>query len=179
MDTSSNGPSRGPERESEGPRRRRKWPFVVGGLVALGLVGLAVAGVVLLLVASRPSVPAVYDEEWVAGDGPDVIAVVPVEGVIAPADNTMGGTQPTTTPDGLADALRQAGSDPSVVAVVIEVNSPGGGVTASDEMHQSILNFRKNTGKPVVVSMGDTAASGGYYIAAAADRILANETTLT
>jgi protease-4 len=52
-------------------------------------------------------------------------------------------------------------------------------VTASGEMHQSILDFRKNTGKPVVVSMGDTAASGGYYISTAADRIVANETTLT
>src|SRR5215204_6492585 len=179
MDTSSNGPSRGPVRQAEGPRRRRKWPFVVGGLVAFGLVGLAVAGVVLVLVAGRPTVPAVYEEEWVAGNGPAVIAVVPVEGTIAPADNTLGGTQPTTTPEGLADALRQAGQDTNVVAVVLEINSPGGGVTASDEMHQSILDFRKNTGKPVVVSMGDTAASGGYYISTAADRIVANETTLT
>src|SRR5919202_2296673 len=46
-------------------------------------------------------------------------------------------------------------------------------------MHQSILDFKKNTGKPVVVSMGDTAASGGYYISTAANRIVANETTLT
>jgi protease IV len=179
MDTSSNGPSRGPERQAEGPRRRRKWPFVVGGLVAFGLVGLAVAGVVLVLVAGGPTVPAVYEEEWVAGDGPAVIAVVPVEGTIAPADNTLGGTQPTTTPEGLADALRQAAQDTSVVAVVLEINSPGGGVTASDEMHQSIMDFKENTGKPVVVSMGDTAASGGYYISTAADRIVAHETTLT
>jgi len=152
---------------------------VVGGLVAFGLVGLAVAGVVLVLVAGGPTVPAVYEEEWVAGDGPAVIAVVPVEGTIAPADNTLGGTQPTTTPEGLADALRQAAQDTSVVAVVLEINSPGGGVTASDEMHQSIMDFKKNTGKPVVVSMGDTAASGGYYISTAADRIVAHETTLT
>jgi protease-4 len=62
---------------------------------------------------------------------------------------------------------------------VLEVNSPGGGVTASDEMHQSILDFREQTGLPVVVSMGDVAASGGYYISTAADRIVANETTLT
>jgi protease-4 len=179
MDTTSNGPTRQPEGHTGGPRRRRRWPFVVVGLVALGLVGLAVVAVVLILVASGPTVPAVYDEEYVAGDGPDTIAVVPVEGMIAPADNTLGGTQPTTTPEGLADALRQAGQDASVVAVVLEINSPGGGVTASDEMHQSILDFRENTGKPVVVSMGDVAASGGYYISTAADRIVANETTLT
>jgi len=179
MDTFADGPSRQPERPVGEPRRWRRWPFVVGGLVALGLVGLAVVAVVLIVVASGPAVPAVYDEEYVAGGGPDTIAVVPVEGTIAPADNALGGTQPTATPEGLADALRQAGQDTSIVAVVLEVNSPGGGVTASDEMHQSILDFRESTGKPVVVSMGDTAASGGYYISTAADRIVANETTLT
>ena len=182
MDTSSDGPSRGPERQAEGPRRRRKWPFVVGGLVALGLVGLALFAVVLILasgIVGGPTAPAVYDEEYVSGDGPDKIAVVPVEGTIASADDSLGGTQPTVTPEGLSDALRQAGGDPSVAAVVLEINSPGGGVTASDEMHQSILDFEKNTGKPVVVSMGDVTASGGYYISTAADRIVANETTLT
>jgi protease-4 len=180
MDTSSGGPSGQPETHAGEPRRRRRWPFVVGGLVALGLVGLAVFAVVLILVAtSGPTAPAPYDEEYVSGDGPDKIAIVPIEGVIAPADDTLGGVLPTSTPEGLADALSQAGSDPSVVAVVLEINSPGGGVTASDEMHQSVLDFEKNTGKPVVVSMQDVTASGGYYISTAADRIVANETTLT
>src|ERR671913_1530548 len=180
MDTSSGGPSRQPATHAGEPRRRRRWPFVVGGLVALGLVGLVVFAVVLILVAtSGPTPPTPYDEEYVSGDGPDKVVVVPIEGVIAPADDTLGGVLPTSTPEGFADALSQAGSDPSVAAVVLEVNSPGGGAKASDEMHQSILDFRKNTGKPVVVSMGDTAASGGYYISTAADRIVANETTLT
>ncbi|MGH3148412.1 MAG: signal peptide peptidase SppA [Rubrobacter sp.] len=182
MDTSSNGPPRQPESHTPGPRRRRRWPFVVGGLVALGLVGLAVGAVVVILAvgASGPSVEtAVYEEEYLSGDGTEKIAVVPVEGRIAPAESSVGGVQPTVTPEGLADALRQAASDPSVAAVVLEVNSPGGGVTASDEMHQSILDFRENDDKPVVVSMADTAASGGYYISTAADRIVANETTIT
>jgi len=155
---------------------------VVGGLVALGLIGLAVFAVVLILASGLmggPTAPTVYVEEYVSGDGASKIAVVPVEGTIASADDSLGGTQPTVTPEGLADALRQAGGDPTVAAVVLEVNSPGGGVTASDEMHQSILDFKENTGKHVVVSMGDTAASGGYYISTAADRIVANETTLT
>lgn len=184
VDTSSDGPGQ-PEGRGAGPgssRRRRRWPFVVGGLVALGLVGLAVAAVVVLLAvgASGPSVEtAVYEEEYVSGEGPEKIVAVPVEGTIAPAESSLGGVQPTATPEGLADALRQAADDPSVRAVVLEINSPGGGVTASDEMHQSILDFKKNTEKPVVVSMGDVAASGGYYISTAADRIVANETTLT
>jgi protease-4 len=147
--------------------------------VAFGLVGLAIVAIVLILAAGSPTAPVVYEEEYVAGDGSDKIAVVPVEGEITSADDTLGGTQPTATPEGLADALRQAGEDTSVAAVVLEVNSPGGGVTASDEMHQSILDFKENTGKPVVVSMGDTAASGGYYISTAANHIVANETTLT
>ncbi len=150
--------------------------------MALGLIGLAVLAIVLILasgIANGPTAPVLYDEEYVAGDGPDKIAVVPVEGTIASASDSLGGIQPTVSPEGLADALRQAGQDPSVVAVVLEVNSPGGGVTASDEMHQSILDFRENTGKPVVISMGDVAASGGYYISTAADRVFANETTLT
>src|SRR5215210_4114667 len=180
MDSSSDGPSRQPETHAGEPGRRRRWPFVVGGLVAVGLVGLIVFAVVHMLVAaSGPTAPVVYDEEYVSGNGPDKVAAVPVEGIIAPADDTLGGTVPTSTPEGLADALRQAGQDTNVVAVVLEINSPGGGVTASDEMHQSILDFEENTDKPVVVSMGDTAASGGYYISTAADRIFAHETTLT
>src|SRR4028119_1349106 len=125
------------------------------------------------------SSPVVYEEEYVSGEGADKVAVIPVQGAIASADSALGGAQPTVTPEGLAGALGQAADDDGVRAVVLEVNSPGGGVTASDEMHQSIADFKKNTGKPVVVSMGDTAASGGYYISTAADRIVANETTLT
>ncbi len=168
-----------------GRRRRRRWPWVLGGLVALGLIGLAVVSVVLLVVLGSTggvaggAAPVVYEEEYVSGEGSDKVAVIPVQGAIASADSSLGGAQPTVTPEGLADALAQAADDEGVRAVVLEVNSPGGGVTASDEMHQSIVDFKKNTEKPVVVSMGDTAASGGYYISTAADEIVANETTLT
>jgi protease IV len=150
--------------------------------VALGLVGLAVGAVVVVLAVGATdgtTAPAVYEEEYVSGEGPQKIVVVPVEGTIASAESSVGGVQATATPEGLSDALRQVADDTSVVAVVLEINSPGGGVTASDEMHQSILDFKRNTDRPVVVSMGDTAASGGYYISTAADRIVANETTLT
>ena len=183
MDSGSN-PQRGQGNgvNDAGGRRRRRWPYVVGGLAALFLLALTVGLVALVLVIGREApiaTSAVYEEEYVSGAGPEKIAVVPVEGVIASADSSTGDLQPTTTPEGLAGALQQATDDASVAAVVLEVNSPSGGVTASDEMHQSILDFREQAGKPVVVSMGDTAASGGYYISTAADRIVANETTLT
>jgi protease IV len=185
LDTRNNPPSEPGNGEggAGGQSRRRRWPFVVGGLVALGLLVLTAGLVALVLVVgtsgSSVSSAAYYVEEYVSGGGPEKIAVVPVEGVIAPADSTVPGTQPTSTPEGLDDALQQAQGDGGVAAVVLEVNSPGGGVTASDEMHQSILDFREQTGKPVVVYMGDVATSGGYYISTAADRIVANETTLT
>ena len=152
--------------------------------MALGLLGLAAIAVALIVaVGSSGGVagasPAVYEEEYVSGEGSDKIVAIPVEGTIASSDSSLGGAQPTVTPEGLADALRQASEDPGVRGVVLEVNSPGGGVTASDEMHQSIVDFKENTGTPVVVTMGDTAASGGYYISTAADEIVANETTLT
>jgi len=151
--------------------------------VALGLLGLAVISAALIVALGAGGVagtsPVVYEEEYVSGEGADKVAVIPVQGTIASANSSLGGIQPTVTPEGLADALGQAADDTSVRAVVLEVNSPGGGVTASDEMHQSIVDFKQNTGKPVVVSMGDSAASGGYYISAPADRIVANETTLT
>jgi protease-4 len=185
--TSENGPTRAPGRETpenEQPRRRRRWPWVLGGLAAFGLLFVVVGAVVLALVTGSgtggvTSSPVVYEEEYVSGEGTDRIAVVPVQGQIVSADSTIMGPRPTTTPEGLRDALRQAAEDDSVVAVILEVNSPGGGVTASDEMHQSILDFKRETGKPVVVSMGDVAASGGYYVSAPADEIVANETTLT
>ena len=151
----------------------------------MGLLVLAVGTVALGLAMGSGSLvgPAastvVYEEEYISGEGPDKIAVIPIEGRIASADSAVPGTQPPVTPEGLADALRQAAEDGSVAAVVLEVNSPGGGVTASDVMHQSILDFKEKTGKPVVVSMGDVAASGGYYISTAADWIVTNETTLT
>jgi protease-4 len=152
--------------------------------VLVGLLGLAAIAVVLAVAIGTSggvagSSTMVYEEEYVSGEGADKVAVIPVQGTIASADSSLGGVQPTVTPEGLSDALRQAGDDTGVRAVVLEVNSPGGGVTASDEMHQSIVDFKENSGKPVVVSMGDSAASGGYYISAPADRIVANETTLT
>ena len=186
MDSESNTRRESDRNEAGGgARRRRRWPWVVGGIVALGLLGLAVVSVVLLVALGAGggmtggASPVVYEEEYVSGAGADKVAVIPIQGRIASADSSLGGIQPTVTPEGLADALGQAADDTGVQAVVLEINSPGGGVTASDEMHQSIVDFKENTGKPVIVSMGDSAASGGYYISAPADHIVANESTLT
>ena len=82
--------------------------------------------------------------------------------------------------------IEQAVDDNNVKAVVLRINSPGGSITASDELHRRIVNLQDGTTpgktapkKPVIVSMGSLAASGGYYIAAPAHTIVAERTTLT
>ena len=77
------------------------------------------------------------------------------------------------------EKLDRAAGDKRVRAVVVRINSPGGSVTASDLMYTELRHFRAQTGKPVIASMLDVAASGGYYIACAADRIFAHPTTVT
>ncbi|MDT5302877.1 MAG: protease [Mycobacterium sp.] len=80
--------------------------------------------------------------------------------------------------DTIAAALREAGADDAVSAVVLRVDSPGGSVTGSETVWREVNRLRE-TGKPVVASMGEVAASGGYYVSMAADAIVANPGTIT
>jgi protease-4 len=80
--------------------------------------------------------------------------------------------------DTIAAALREAGADDAVSAVVLRVDSPGGSVTGSETVWREVSRLRK-AGKPVVASMGAVAASGGYYVSMAADAIVANPGTIT
>ncbi|MEW5812950.1 MAG: signal peptide peptidase SppA [Actinomycetota bacterium] len=80
--------------------------------------------------------------------------------------------------DTIAAALRQAGADDEVAAVVLRVDSPGGSVTGSETIWREVVRLREQ-GKPVVASMGAVAASGGYYVSMAADAIVANAATIT
>jgi protease IV len=77
------------------------------------------------------------------------------------------------------DQLKDYGKRAAVKSVVIRINSPGGGVAASQEIYEAIKRFRAETKKKVVVSMGSVAASGGYYVACGADKIFANPGTIT
>jgi protease-4 len=103
----------------------------------------------------------------------DAVAVVRVEGIMIASDESELGTGALS---GVVVAdLELAAADPSVKAIVIRVDSPGGGVTAAAQIHQAITEIDK----PVVISMFQTAASGGYYISAPADYIFARSDTLT
>ncbi len=109
------------------------------------------------------------------------IAVVTVAGSIV---SGRGGPQglplgrPSAGGDTIAAALRQAGADEDIAAVVLRVDSPGGAVTGSETIWREVTRVRAK-GKPVVASMGAVAASGGYYIAMGADAIVANPGTIT
>ncbi|MFT6279794.1 MAG: protease-4, partial [Flavobacteriales bacterium] len=106
--------------------------------------------------------------------GADKVAVIYAVGAIESGegdDQTIGSTR-------IAKALREARKDDKVKAVVLRVNSPGGSALASDVIWRE-TQLIKEAGKPLVVSMGDLAASGGYYISAGADYIYATPTTIT
>ena len=107
-------------------------------------------------------------------------AVILVEGAIVDGPNEelpLGGGGLAGS-DALVGALDEARRDPSVRAVVLRVNSPGGSAFASDVIARAVARVRA-AGKPVIVSMGDVAASGGYYIAAPSDAIFAEPSTTT
>ena len=106
----------------------------------------------------------------------DTIAVVRVAGPIRISQRP--GKFLAYDAEGVARDLREFGKKSDVKAVLIRINSPGGSVAAVQEIYSEIMKLREN-GKVVVASMGDVAASGGYYIAAACDRIVANPGTLT
>jgi len=96
----------------------------------------------------------------------DRIALVRIEGVILDAQSTV-------------TELKRFGENPTIKAIVLRIDSPGGGVVPSQEIYDAVQRVRSKHNKAVIASMGTVAASGGYYIAAATDRILANPGTLT
>lgn len=115
----------------------------------------------------------------VSGDGENKIALVSIKGVISdkPTDSIL--MRVPGIVEVVKKSLEQAAIDNSIKAVIFEVNSPGGGITASDMIYTNIKHFKEKTGKTVVVYMQDLAASGGYYVSIAADKIVAHPTTIT
>ena len=132
-------------------------PFRV--IVATLVIYIGVAALLLLMGSSRRG-----GEGGQALFGPRV-AIVEIEGMILEVDD-------------IVRELRAHRDNPQVKAVVIRINSPGGVVGPTQEIHQALMRVRE-AGKPVVASLSSVAASGGYYAAVAADRIYANPGTLT
>lgn len=124
--------------------------------------------------------PKAMNEVFVSGEGEDKIALIELKGVIA-EQQTSGGVLGVSV--NLVERLERefaaAASDEKVKAVLLRIDSPGGTVSASDQIWHTVSEFRRTTNKPVVVHMGGTCASGGYYIAVACDALICEPTTIT
>jgi protease-4 len=149
---------------------KRKWIWISVGLgIFLCLViPLACLGMTALTFAPGTQDGRIWEE---------AIALVRIEGVIVSGreSDLLISSSGNAYSESIIESLERAEKDPSVKAILLRVDSPGGGIVASDEIYQALLEIEK----PVVVSMGEMAASGGYYVSCAADEIMANPVSLT
>lgn len=144
---------------AQGPRKSRAWLWVLIGGSAFFLFVLAIFTLIYISVRT----------DTAAGNKPlafgDKIAVVDVEGVII---------SPTET----VRQLKKYGDDDSIKAIILHLNTPGGGAAASEEMYREVRRIRDEKKKKIVASIETVGASGGYYVASATDKIYANEASI-
>ena len=140
-------------------RKSRAGTFFLGAFTGCVVI---VAGFVLLAIFAMAVGTGSTDVAFAA----EKVAVIPIEGEIMEARETL-------------DALKRHADNSTVKAIVIRINSPGGAIAPSQEIYSAIRRTRADSKKPIVASMDSVAASGGYYIAAACDQIVANPGTIT
>ncbi len=125
---------------------------------------------------SRSVGPRLEEVTTEDNDAANKVAVVEIDGIITSRAIDQSGYNMV---DLVKAQLKRAEEDKEVKAVILKVDSPGGEVLASDEIYRAIADFQKKCSKPVVCSMGNLAASGGYYVSAPCRWIVANELTIT
>ena len=140
------------------PRKSRAGSFFLGVLTGCAVV-FAGLGFLAIMIAAISS----DDSELSLGDK---VAVVAIEGEIVEAREAV-------------DALKKYADNATVKAIVVRINSPGGAIAPSQEIYSAIRHTRAESGKPIVASLDSVAASGGFYIAAACDQIVANPGSIT
>ena len=144
-----------PAYEPRKPRPAWFWPLLILG--SLSILCLCFWGVVHSVLHSADSGSSAF--------GTDSIAVIDLDGVIVDADKVD--TQ-----------LRKFGQDDNVKAIILHINSPGGGAAASQEIYHEVLRVRQENKKKIVASVESVGASGAYYIASGCDRIYANDASV-
>ncbi len=128
--------------------------------------------------AGADAFPAL-NETWSDGSGSNKVVRIPLTGLIMFGESE-GFFSPAGATEMALQAIRRATYDPDVRAIIMEIDSGGGGITASDILYNALLNFRAADGTRQVITLcGDMAASGAYYIALASDHIIAHPTTVT
>jgi protease-4 len=149
------------------------------GVVRLVAVLLTLAGCSVVSVDLTPPVRPLV-ESVVEGQGRDKVLLVDLSGVLAEEPIfTLESRQQVPLLARVREELEKAGEDERVRALVLRINSPGGTVTASDILYHEVMRFKERRKVPVVASILDVGASGGYYVALAADRIIVHPTTVT
>ncbi|MBZ0271287.1 signal peptide peptidase SppA [bacterium] len=115
----------------------------------------------------------------VGAGGDNRVLLLDIDGVITAEGEQVWFWDREATTSQIEKKLRKAAKDDRIKAVVLRINSPGGGVTASDVVYREIRRYKEAQKIPVVTMMMDVGASGGYYIACASDEIIAHPTTIT
>ncbi len=152
--------------------------FLCSIVLFFTLIGLLILKSAFLTDAKEEEVRRLA-EIVIEGTGTNKITIIPVKGVITSQSSKKFLYEIPSVVDSLKKQLEQARNDNDVKAVILEIDSPGGGITASDIIYNEILDFKEKTKKKVIVSMQDIAASGAYYISVAADKIMSHQTTIT
>jgi protease IV len=119
------------------------------------------------------------DEVWSCGKGSNKVVRIPISGMITLRDDgSFFG--PDNTATAALRAIRRATQEKHVRALILDIDSGGGGITASDIIYKALIDFKQSNSKRRIVALcGDVAASGAYYIALTADHIIARPTTIT
>ncbi|MFE3972974.1 MULTISPECIES: signal peptide peptidase SppA [unclassified Peribacillus] len=163
----------------------KRWA-ALGIAAVLFFVSIAVGTATTLFTADTENIidelfasESAFNEEVIEGDDfSNVIAVFDVEGTIQDTGEASLLSSATYNHRAFMDKLKMAEENDDIKGIILRVNSPGGGVVESAEIYDKILDIKK-VNKPVYVSMGSMAASGGYYISAPADKIYASPETMT
>jgi protease-4 len=143
------------------PRRSRAGIFFFGAFSGclVVVIGCLILGVMIASIAGNDTT----SRGDVFGDK---VAIIPIDGEILGSRDAI-------------DALHRYAHNSSVKAIIMRINSPGGAIAPSQEIYEEIRNVRARSGKPIIASLDSVAASGGYYIASACDRIVANPGSIT
>lgn len=155
---------------------KRVWTCrrMVGGLL-VGTVAVLVAGCITI---NLLPMPGPLKEEEVSGTGAAKVLLIEVSGLISAQEEDGLIEQPNMVAR-MREELSRAANDNKVRAVVLRINSPGGTVTASDMLYHEMRQFKAQRKIPIIASIMDVGASGGYYVAVAADKIVVHPSTVT
>ncbi len=165
------------------------WMFTVSMMLFLGVSIFLNVGLAIALALTSPSLSGLaelpedefpqFEEVWSYGQGDTKVVHLQLAGLITREPEGTWFDPGYDKVENLVRGIRAAIHDEEIRAIILEVDSPGGGITPSDEIHRELLRFKESAdGRKVVIFMRDVAASGAYYAAMAGDQLIAQPTAL-